>query len=448
MEQKFRFPKDLYADVRIEESYSLWLTIKNGDIENDGEFSEVGAMIRVYDGKLWYTATTNDLGEIQGELDALAALATPNPGIFEDPEIKALEVNRDERMRYEGETDIRRIPREKWKELLDGYIGKLTADPIPEILIWGVHAGAGHVIKQFYSSKGAATRWDDQNCNLNYYFGITVDGNTLYGGKPYVKKSFEELLGREGEMTEIRERYLHYAKNAVEVVPGDYECILAPIVTAMFTHESFGHKSEADFMLNDKTLRDEWVMGKKVGSEKVSICDVGDIPNHGYLPYDDQGTKTRETWLIRDGVLTGRLHDAKSAVALGEELTGNCRAQDYHCKPIVRMTNTYMQAGTDRLEDMIAGVKDGIYVYEVSNGTGNSTFVMNPTLCYRIRDGKVCEPVRVHMVTGSVFQALYDIDAVGEDYVLFDTYSCGKNGQGVSVSAGGPSIRVKKLGVS
>ena len=107
-----------------------------------------------------------------------------------------------------------------------------------------------------------------------------------------------------------------------------------------------------------------------------------------------------------------------------------------------------MEAGTDKLEDMIAGVKDGVYVVDVSNGTGNSTFVMNPTLCYRIRDGKVCEPIRVHMLTGSVFQTLFDVDAVGDDYELFDTYTCGKNGQGVDVSAGGPSIRVKKLSIS
>ena len=93
-------------------------------------------------------------------------------------------------------------------------------------------------------------------------------------------------------------------------------------------------------------------------------------------------------------------------------------------------------------------MKDGVYVVDVSNGTGNSTFVMNPTLCYRIRDGKICEPVRVHMITGSVFQTLFDVDAVGDDFELFDTYTCGKGGQSVNVSAGGPSIRVKKLAFS
>ena len=84
----------------------------------------------------------------------------------------------------------------------------------------------------------------------------------------------------------------------------------------------------------------------------------------------------------------------------------------------------------------------------VSNGTGSSTFVLNTTICYRIRDGKICEPLRVHMLNGSVFKTLFDIDRVGSDFELFDTYTCGKMGQHLRVSAGGPTIRVRTLQVN
>jgi TldD protein len=97
---------------------------------------------------------------------------------------------------------------------------------------------------------------------------------------------------------------------------------------------------------------------------------------------------------------------------------------------------------------MITEVKDGIYVYQVNYGTGLSTFTMQPSLCYRIRDGKLCEPVRANVVTGTVFKTLFDIDAVGTDFELFDTFVCGKNVQSAPVSAGGPSIRVKTLTVN
>ena len=151
---------------------------------------------------------------------------------------------------------------------------------------------------------------------------------------------------------------------------------------------------------------------------------------------------------MKEGVLTGRLHDAKSAAALNEALTGNCRAQSYQHFPVVRMTNTYMAAGKDDPEQMIKDVKDGIYVYMVEYGTGQATFTMKPSLSYRIRDGKLCEPLRINVLTGSVFETLFEIDAVGTDFELFDTYTCGKNGQSVAVSAGGPSIRVKRLTVN
>lgn len=448
MKQEFKFPKDLYADVRIEESYQIWLHQENGEVKSDGDLSEVGAIVRVFDGNLWYTATTNSLDEIQGQLDDLAKMATPNPDILENEIVKSYEVHRDERINYEGEKDLRKVTRAEWKGMQDAYISKCVDPGIKECSFWNCGIGGNHRIKRFYSSKGAAIAYDDQSCNLSMFYGYTINGVTSYGGAYFVKMTVPELLGCEQEIIEKRDAYLDYAKNAVDVTPGDYECVLAPVVTAMFTHESFGHKSEADFMLNDKTLRDEWVLGKKVGSEKVSICDAGDMLNHGYVPYDDEGTIAGKTYLMKEGILTGRLHDAKSAGILGEKKTGNSRAQSYHYQPIVRMTNTYMEAGTDKLEDMIAGIKDGIYVKDVSNGTGNSTFVMNPTLCYRIRDGKICEPVRVHMITGSVFQTLFDVDAVGTDFELFDSYTCGKGGQSVNVSAGGPSIRVKKLAFS
>lgn len=444
----YHFPKDLYADVRIEETYSLWLDVKNGEMHSDGTMTEKGAMIRVFDGTMWYTSVTNKLEEIQAELDNLVALATPNPYIAEHPIVKKYQVHEARLCSFADEDDVRQVSRKEWLELLNGYIDSCVDETIPEIKRWSAYIGCAYLKKNFYSSKGARIVQERQQCWLGVNFDIMVDGVTTYGGKNYDKLSKRELLGLEEEILQTRERYLDFAKNAVTIEPGEYTCVLSPIATAMFTHESFGHKSEADFMLNDRTLQEEWVLGKKVGSAKVSICDRGDWLNHGYTPYDDEGTKAGMVWLMKDGVLTGRLHDAKSAVTLGEELTGNCRAAGYTCAPIVRMTNTFMAAGEDDPEQMISQVQDGIYIYDVEYGTGQATFTIKPRIAYRIREGKLCEPVRINVLTGSVFQALFDIDAVGTDFELFDTYTCGKAGQTVNVSAGGPSIRVKKLTVN
>lgn len=445
----YKFPKDLYSDVRIEERTNSNIYIKNGEVEANSATSVVGAIVRVYDGEMWYSSVTNDLAAVQRELDDLALLAKPNPEIVNDPTVKNFEVNRAEVLVYDGENDLRKVSRERKMRLLEGLIAECVDDSIPEIGTWEAYYNDVHTVKRFYSSKGADITQDNQACTAGMVFHITVNGVTNYGGKSYRKMNFDGLTdGLEKDIIAERDRALDYAKNAVDVTPGDYVCVLAPAVTAMFAHESFGHKSEADFMLNDKTLRDEWVMGKTVGSEKVSICDSGDMLNNGYTLFDDEGSRARETWLIKNGTLTGRLHDAHSAAVLGEEITGNSRAQGYEYMPMVRMTNTFMQGGSDSAERMIAETEDGIYVYSVNYGTGQSTFTMQPSICYRIRGGKLAEPIRANVITGSVFKTLFDIDAVGDDFELFDSFFCGKMGQSIPVSAGGPTIRVKSLTVN
>jgi len=445
----YKFPEGLYSDIRIERKILASYSVHNGEVRSNTEVPINGAMVRVYDGKMWYTGVTDDLDNIQQELDSLAAIAEPNPDILNDPAVKLYEVHKDKALRLEGVIDNRNVTREQREELVQNYIKGCIDESISEVKQWYVNYNQGHFIKEFYSSKGAEIIQDFQQCHIGVGYDFVVDGVPYSGGKHFCFVDFDKLKGHEKEVIEKRDRYLDYAKNAKDVTPGDYVCVLAPPVTGMFTHESFGHKSEADFMLNDQTLRDEWVMGKKVGSDLVSICDSGDMfPHRGYIAYDDEGTAPKETWLIKNGVLTGRLHDANSAATLGEELTGNSRAQDFGYTPIVRMTNTYMDAGDTSPEDIIAGVKDGIYVYDVIYGTGQATFTMKPSICYRIRDGKIAEPLRVNVVTGTVFQTLFNIDAVGNDLEFCDISTCGKMGQSMPVSDAGPTIRVKSLNVN
>jgi len=444
----FQFPKDLYADVRIEETFKLWLNIQNGDVEDDVCIRENGAIIRVFDGNMWYSATTNKLDEIQKELDNLATLAKPNPDIWEHPVVKKYQVNKENVLKFDDHKNVQKKNRNDWMNLVNTYVEACVDASIPEISTWNVYADCGYYKKSFFSGKGAEVIQDLQNCVLRVGYGITVDGVTTNVGKEFSKFCMEDLYGHEEEVLKAREKGLNFAKNAVILEPGQYTCILGPRATAIFTHESFGHKSESDFMLNDKTLQEEWVIGNKVGSEKISICDKGDWLHNGYAPYDDEGTKATETWLMKEGVLTGRLHDANSAVVLKEELTGNARARDYSCAPLVRMTNTFMAAGQDDPQKMMEEVEDGIYIESIQSGTGQAVFTMNPFISYRIREGKLCEPVRINVLTGNVFETLYDVDAVGSDLEIIDTGGCGKHGQWIKVSIGGPSIRVKKLTVN
>lgn len=444
----YNFPENLFTEVRIERSDYVNYYTANDEVEVNNQSQIVGALIRVFDGDMWYSSTTNELGQIQAEIDNLASLAKENENIYDHPVIKNFGSHKACILKYDGEDDVRKITPKQREGLVDHYLSVCVDKSIEEMKSYGGSYYSTHTVKEYYSSKGAAIRQDMQRCSVWVGVAFVVQGVTTWAGKNFQGMSFEKLQGREQEILRERDRYLDYARNAVDIQPGDYTCVLSPSATALFTHESFGHKSESDYMLSDKTLQEEWVLGKKVGSEKVSICDNGNMENNGYTPYDDEGNEARETWLIREGVLTGRLHDSMSASILEEEVTGNSRAAGYNCIPMVRMTNTYMAAGNDSPEAILQEVQDGIYIYSIDYGTGSSTFTLKPELCYRIRDGRICEPVRVNVITGSVFQTLFDIDAVGDDLEIFDTFYCGKNGQTLQVSAGGPTIRVKKLTVN
>lgn len=444
---KFKYPEGLYTDVRIEESSGGGYHIKDGDVEENYDWNVNGAKIRVFDGKMWYTSQTNDLDSIQKEIDNLATVAKPNKNILNNKIVKNFSVNKDTILKFEGEKCIRNVIHKEREDLVNYYIEKCVDKKIKEIKMWQIGYNYNYTKKSYYTSKGTEIVQDYQRCQLIAAYAINDNDLNFNCFKQFHEFDFNNLKNKEKEILEERDRCLEFVKGAVPVEPGEYTCVLAPTVTSVFTHESFGHKSEADFMLNDQTLQAEWTMGKKVGNEKVTIIDEGDELHHGYCPYDDEGNKKQKVYLMKDGILTGRLHDAKSAAILKEKPTGNARAQNFYNSPMVRMTNTYMEAGTDNPEDIVKGVKDGLYIYDWNYGTGNSTFTIQPRTAYKIKDGKISDPVRINVITGSVFQTLFDIDAVGTDLQFFSG-TCGKNGQSMPTATGGPTIRVKKLTVN
>lgn len=182
----------------------------------------------------------------------------------------------------------------------------------------------------------------------------------------------------------------------------------------------------------------------------LNIVDDGTVIGNGYTPYDDEGTKGKKTYIIKNGKLTGRLHSAVTSAALEEPLTGNARAVNFEFEPIVRMTTTYIEKGSRPLKDIISEIDNGIYVETVKHGSGMSTFTMAPARAYKIENGKITTPVKVSVITGSVFETLAEVDAVSEEFELmsFVGGGCGKMEQyPLPVGFGGPYTRVRKLTV-
>lgn len=241
-----------------------------------------------------------------------------------------------------------------------------------------------------------------------------------------------------------------YCEEAVAVKPGTYICVFSPQTTGVFAHESFGHKSEADFMVGDETMKREWAIGKKVGTEMLNIIDTGLNEGSGYVPFDDEGCRARKNYLVKDGLLAGRLHSGSTAAILGEESTGNARALNFEYEPLVRMTTTYIDAGKQTKEELFAGIEEGVYIDNLNHGSGMTTFTIAPRRAYMIRNGQLAEPVRISVITGNVMKTLHEIDGISNEVEMFSFAlgGCGKMEQyPLPVAFGGPYIRVNGIQV-
>ncbi len=440
------FPEGLYVDVRIEEVFETKISFKKRELYEQKVRSNKGAFIRVFDGNRWYYSSLTDLDYIQEAIDTLAQMATPNPNIMEHPIVKAFEVNKDNIMTYESQS-VSSVPVAEKQKLLEEYLELLDH---PEIVHHTSYYVDNRTVKSIYSSKGTAVTFDKQTCGIRLNLELSYGDNkdTVVVSKAAVR--FEQLKGLEDEFKKEIEKSIIFVKEAEPVVPGVYTVLLSPEATGVFTHESFGHKSESDFMVGDETMKAEWALGKTIGQDLLNIVDDGTVIGNGYTPYDDEGTKGKKTYIIKNGKLTGRLHSAVTSAALDEPLTGNARAVNFEFEPIVRMTTTYIEKGSRPLKDIISEIDNGIYVETVKHGSGMSTFTMAPARAYKIENGKITTPVKVSVITGSVFETLAEVDAVSEEFELmsFVGGGCGKMEQyPLPVGFGGPYTRVRKLTV-
>jgi TldD protein len=253
----------------------------------------------------------------------------------------------------------------------------------------------------------------------------------------------------------------HYASEAArqaivqleaqDAPAGSMEVVLGPGWTGVLLHEAVGHGLEADF--NRKGMSAfSGMMGRKVASEFCTVVDDGAMQNRrGSLNIDDEGNSTSRTLLIEKGVLRGYLQDKLSSRLTSASLTGNGRRESYRHIPMPRMTNTYMLNGASAPGDIIRSVNRGLYAVQIGGGQvdiTNGKFVFNVTEAYLIEDGKVTAPVKGATLIGNGPDALTKVTAVAGDLTLDEGVgTCGKNGQGVPVCVGLPTIKISEMTV-
>ena len=264
---------------------------------------------------------------------------------------------------------------------------------------------------------------------------------------------YARILGEESWKAAVDEA-LRQALVNLDSVPapaGEMEVVLGPGWPGILLHEAIGHGLEGDFN-RKKTSAFAGLLGQRIAAPGVTVIDDGTIPDRrGSLTVDDEGTPTNRTVLIEDGVLVGFLQDRQNARLMGVAPTGNGRRQSYAHSPMPRMTNTVMLGGAHAPEEIIRSVKRGLYAVNFGGGQVDITsgkFVFSASEAYLIEDGKLGAPVKGATLIGNGPDSLTKVTMVGNDMALDPGIgTCGKQGQGVPVGVGQPTLKLAGLTV-
>jgi TldD protein len=274
-------------------------------------------------------------------------------------------------------------------------------------------------------------------------------GSHGYGGREGYERFIETSAWQSAADQAVRQALLNLS--SVPAPAGEMDVVLGPGWCGVLLHEAVGHGLEGDFN-RKKTSAFAGLMGQRVAAKGVTVVDDGTIAKRrGSLSIDDEGTPTNRTVLIEDGTLVGYMQDRQNARLMEMRPTGNGRRESYAHVPMPRMTNTYMLAGDRDPAEILASVKNGIYAVNFGGGSVDITsgkYVFHCTEAYKIDGGKVGAPIKGAMLIGNGPTDLHRVSMIGNDLML-DTGigTCGKNGQGVPVGLGQPTLRIDRITV-
>jgi TldD protein len=274
-------------------------------------------------------------------------------------------------------------------------------------------------------------------------------GNYGYGGREAYARFIETGGWQRAADEAVRQALLNL--ESIPAPAGEMDVVLGPGWPGVMLHEAVGHGLEGDFN-RKKTSAFAGLMGQQVAAKGVTVVDDGTIASRrGSLSIDDEGTPTSRTVLIEDGILVGYMQDRQNARLMSMKPTGNGRRESHAHVPMPRMTNTYMLAGDHDPAEIIASVQNGIYAVNFGGGQVDITsgkYVFQVTEAYKIDNGKLGAPLKGAMLIGNGPTDLHRVTMVGNDLQL-DTGvgTCGKNGQGVPVGVGQPTLRMDRITV-
>jgi len=439
-----------FVEIRLEDTSRLELAYSGKELKKAQMTRDYGGYVRALKNGSWgYRSFTQPalLKEHVKAADERAEAAGAG-----NIKLAAIPVSKDTiSLKLNDDDDPRAVPFEQKVDLF-GRLAQTIMSQSEKIISGGVNyrEEERHII--FANSEGTMI-------DFTGFWGaggisaIGRDGNivqSVYSGFG-TRDSWREIIAVEEEVDSVVKGVLNLLR-AEPVNGGRYTIILDPRLAGVFIHEAFGHLSEADGVSDNPGLLKQMTLGTRFGQDFLNVVDAGVLDNErGSYKYDDEGTPSTKTYLIKNGLLSGRLHSRETAESMGEPLTGNARTINFRFAPICRMSNTYIDKGPHNFEQMLEGVDAGLYVS--GGGSGNTSkglFTFSAEKAQVIEKGKLGGWIRDLTLTGNVFETLRNIDMVGSDLARSRAGGCGKSVGArmqypLFVSMGSPHIRIQNV---
>jgi TldD protein len=430
-----------YIEAHLEENQSSHITYRGKELESTDKTSAVGGNVRALVNGGWGFVSFNSLDDIKAKTELAIDQARLIGG--GDVKIEPVKPIKDI-VSGEIKQNPLNISLATKKQLLDEYNAIIWSTPKLQTSVIGYSDSFRKYL--YLNSAGSYIEQERADVTLRTTAIAADNGEVQQSGLSLGSRGdFSQIQNLHGQIKENAQRALDML-SAPHAKGGEYTVVLDPILAGVFIHEAFGHLSEADHVSENPQLSEIMTLGKKFGRDQLNVVDGAAVSGlRGSYQYDDEGVPAEKTYLIREGILSGRLHSRETAAKMKEKLSGNARAISYRFPPIVRMTNTYIEPGSVSFKDMIGDIKEGIYVKNWYGGTTSmEMFTFSAGEAYFIRNGKIAETLRPVVLTGNVFSTLMNIDAIGNDLDMNQGGGCGKGGQSpLPVSNGSPHIRIQ-----
>ena len=447
--KKALFASGAHTELRGQNSRNRRTVLLNGDVVGNVRSDVSGISARVYKGGVYGFSSMAEYSAAAAE--TVLKAATENAAFMDmhagagKPALPPLPVRT-----MPPQADIHDLAQKVYVDFAreaDAYIAKrypeLTSrrivameDSMEKLLV--VSDGAdGHIIaprSYVYVMMTAQTK-----------DGMPVDLFKAFGGKGTFDQQFTDPSNLYHEIDALYERLMQKCEG-VYADAGEKTVILDGMMTGMLSHEAVGHTVEADLVLGGSVAAHN--LNKRVASDMVTLTDFAhtafgeECPLPVYL--DDEGTEATDAPLIENGILTGYMNNRESAQHFNMKPQGNAGAWSFSDEPLIRMRNTSVHPGKDKLEDMIASIDDGYYLIESNNGQADTTgeFMFGVTMGYEIKGGKLGKALLDTTISGVAFDMLKTVDMVSDKVTWCSSGFCGKK-QPMPVGMGGPALRCK-----